>query len=111
MGKSWISPNCSPGQGSAGTPEADSSEWQERIFPEHHKQADSSEWLNPNWIFPAEGAAQFDLEVAINRLIQKAIEQAGGNISKGEWSRAIARRCAKRLRTLSSPKGLSSNFL
>ena len=24
---------------------------------------------------------EFDLEVAINRLIQKAIEQAGGNIS------------------------------
>jgi len=42
-------------------------------------EADSSEWLNPNWIFPAEG--EFDLEVAINRLIQQAIEQAGGNIS------------------------------
>ena len=37
-----------------------------------------NEWLSPGWTFPNEG---FDLEEAILRLIQKAIDQADGNVS------------------------------
>lgn len=36
------------------------------------------EWLNPKFAFPAQG---FDLEAAINRLIQLALAQTSGNVS------------------------------
>ena len=39
---------------------------------------DSREWLNPEFSFPTEG---FLLEAAINRLIQRAIQQSDGNVS------------------------------
>ena len=38
----------------------------------------TDDWLAPGWIFPEEG---FKLEEAALRLIRKAIEQAGGNVS------------------------------
>jgi two-component system, NtrC family, response regulator AtoC len=38
----------------------------------------SSDWLNAAFEFPADG---FQLEDAINRLIQKALQQTGGNVS------------------------------
>ncbi len=37
------------------------------------------DWLNPLWEFPEEGIS---LEDAINRLIHKALDSAGGNVSK-----------------------------
>ena len=37
-----------------------------------------NDWLSPGWSFPDEG---FDLEDAILRLIQKAIDQENGNVS------------------------------
>lgn len=40
---------------------------------------DNSDWLNPNWTFPENG--DFSLEDAINRLIQKGLDQTGGNVS------------------------------
>jgi DNA-binding NtrC family response regulator len=39
---------------------------------------DNSDWLNEKYAFPAEG---FQLEEAINRLIQKALTQTGNNVS------------------------------
>ncbi|WOO39320.1 sigma-54 dependent transcriptional regulator [Rubellicoccus peritrichatus] len=41
--------------------------------------ADNSDWLNPDWTFPEAG--NFSLEDAINRLIQKGLDQTGGNVS------------------------------
>ncbi|MEM9157928.1 MAG: sigma-54 dependent transcriptional regulator, partial [Verrucomicrobiota bacterium] len=41
--------------------------------------ATGEDWLDPVWEFPLEG---FDLEEAIDRLVNKAIDQAGGNVSK-----------------------------
>jgi DNA-binding NtrC family response regulator len=40
--------------------------------------ADPSDWLNPQFAFPTEG---FQLEEAINRLIQLALRQTGNNVS------------------------------
>ena len=40
--------------------------------------AAGNDWLSPGWSFPDEG---FDLEDAILRLIQQAIEQKNGNVS------------------------------
>ena len=40
--------------------------------------APSNDWLNPGFIFPEEG---FGLEDAMNRLVQRALKQAGGNVS------------------------------
>lgn len=59
-------------------------------FPQLHVQlgegtapsddrAGEDDWLNTAWSFPEAG--DFCLERAINRLIHKAIEQAGGNVS------------------------------
>ncbi len=39
----------------------------------------SSDWLNPLWEFPETG---IDLEEAIDRLVERAIEAAGGNVSR-----------------------------
>ncbi|MFP6854731.1 MAG: helix-turn-helix domain-containing protein [Opitutales bacterium] len=39
---------------------------------------EGDDWLSTNWSFPEEG---FDLEDAILRLIQKAIDQANGNVT------------------------------
>ncbi|MDA7614260.1 sigma 54-interacting transcriptional regulator, partial [Verrucomicrobiales bacterium] len=36
------------------------------------------DWLQPGWQFPEEG---FSLDEAINRLIQKALDQSGDNVS------------------------------
>ena len=41
-------------------------------------EADRSDWLNPRWDFPDDG---IELEDAIDRLIKRAIEKAGGNVS------------------------------
>jgi len=41
-------------------------------------EADRSDWLNPLWDFPDDG---IELEDAIDRLIERAIEKAGGNVS------------------------------
>lgn len=40
---------------------------------------DDSDWMNPRWDFPEEG---IDLEQAIDRLIDKAIEKCGGNVTQ-----------------------------
>ncbi len=40
---------------------------------------DGSDWLNPLWDFPEEG---IDLEGAIDRLIDLAIEKCGGNVTQ-----------------------------
>jgi two-component system response regulator AtoC len=42
------------------------------------KALDSSGWLNPGFVFPAEG---FSLEGAIGGLIQRALKQTGNNVS------------------------------
>jgi hypothetical protein len=39
---------------------------------------DETEWFHSGFVFPAEG---FDLEQAIERLIQHALKQAGNNVS------------------------------
>ena len=39
----------------------------------------SDDWLNSGWEFPEEGG--FQMEAAINRLIQKALDQVDGNVS------------------------------
>ena len=39
---------------------------------------DPSDWLNPRWNFPEEG---IDLEGAIDRLIGRAIDKVGGNVT------------------------------
>jgi DNA-binding NtrC family response regulator len=39
----------------------------------------SDDWLNSGWKFPEEGG--FQMEEAINRLIQKALDQVDGNVS------------------------------
>lgn len=39
----------------------------------------TDDWLNPGFRFPEVGG--FDLEEAINRLIRKALDQTGGNVS------------------------------
>jgi DNA-binding NtrC family response regulator len=41
-------------------------------------QAASGDWLNPGFSFPEEG---FVLDDAMNRLVQRALKQAGGNVS------------------------------
>jgi DNA-binding NtrC family response regulator len=41
--------------------------------------ASAGDWLNPDFKFPDEG---FGLEDAINRLVQLAMQQAGGNVSQ-----------------------------
>ncbi|MDG2167299.1 MAG: helix-turn-helix domain-containing protein, partial [Opitutales bacterium] len=38
-----------------------------------------SDWLDARWRFPEDG---FDLESAIDRLIDQAIDQADGNVSQ-----------------------------
>jgi DNA-binding NtrC family response regulator len=40
--------------------------------------AETGDWLNPNFTFPEQG---FSLEDAINRLVQLAMRQSGGNVS------------------------------
>ena len=49
------------------------------IEPDRAKAQDSNDWLNTAFTFPDEG---FDLEKEIMRLIEAAIEQAGGNVSQ-----------------------------
>ena len=44
-----------------------------------NESGDDSEWLNQRWRFPESG---FDLENAIDRLIDQAIDQADGNVSQ-----------------------------
>jgi DNA-binding NtrC family response regulator len=39
----------------------------------------TADWLNPGYVFPAEG---FVLEDAIDRLVQRALRQAGSNVSR-----------------------------
>ena len=41
-------------------------------------ETDEGDWLNPVWEFPDEG---IDLENAIDRLIERAIEKAGGTVT------------------------------
>lgn len=48
----------------------------------HHTslvESNSTDWLNPNWKFPEDG---IDLERAIDRLIDLAIETCGGNVTQ-----------------------------
>jgi two-component system response regulator AtoC len=49
---------------------------------------DPDEWLNPAFSFPEEG---FDLEGATLRLIQKALDQCGGNVSKAARILGVSR--------------------
>jgi len=42
------------------------------------KYLDSADWLNPGFVFPAEG---FSLEDAIGAFIQRALKQSGNNVS------------------------------
>lgn len=42
------------------------------------KPLDGAEWLNPGFVFPAEG---FSLDDAIGALIQRALRQSGNNVS------------------------------
>lgn len=48
----------------------------------------SSDWLNPEWDFPEEG---FELEGAIDRLIEKAVSQQSGNVSKAAKLLGVSR--------------------
>ncbi len=50
--------------------------------------ADNGDWLNPVWELPAEG---FSLEAAIDRLIDIAIDECGGNVSKAARRIGVAR--------------------
>src|SRR5208283_3656965 len=43
-----------------------------------HGGQKAGDWFNDSYAFPAEG---FDLEEAINRLLQKALRQSGNNVS------------------------------
>lgn len=51
-------------------------------------KGDSGDWLNPAWELPPEG---FMLEDAIDRLIDLAIEECGGNVSKAARRIGVAR--------------------
>lgn len=48
----------------------------------------TSDWLNPGWRFPETG---FDLEAAEHRLIRRAIDQAGGNVSRAARILGVSR--------------------
>lgn len=41
--------------------------------------ANATDWLNPGFTFPEQG---FVLDDAVNRLLQRALQQAGGNVSQ-----------------------------
>jgi len=49
---------------------------------------DGGDWLNPAWSLPEEG---FMLEAAIDRLIDLAIDECGGNVSKAARRIGVAR--------------------
>lgn len=49
---------------------------------------DNGDWLNPAWELPEEG---FNLEAAIDRLIDLAIGECGGNVSKAARRIGVAR--------------------
>lgn len=46
------------------------------------------EWFNPGYRFPTEG---FSLEQAIDRLVQTAVEQSGGNVSEAARRLGVSR--------------------
>tara|TARA_B110000037_G_scaffold219484_1_gene284764 strand:- start:158 stop:1549 length:1392 start_codon:yes stop_codon:yes gene_type:complete len=58
------------------------------VLGEVSESTAGSDWLNPSWSFPEEG---FDLEVAIDRIIAKAVEQEGGNVSRAARLLAVSR--------------------
>lgn len=49
---------------------------------------EASDWLNPSWSFPEEG---FDLEKAIDRLVDKAVQQESGNVSRAARLLGVSR--------------------
>lgn len=51
-------------------------------------EPDNGDWLNPAWELPKEG---FQLEAAIDRLIDLAIDECGGNVSKAARRIGVAR--------------------
>ena len=55
---------------------------------ESGEEPDPNDWLKLGWEFPEEG---FSLEDSIDRLIDKAIDQCGGNVSKAARMLGVAR--------------------
>ncbi|MCH6256275.1 sigma-54 dependent transcriptional regulator [Puniceicoccaceae bacterium K14] len=51
-------------------------------------ESSEGDWLNPAWSFPEDG---FDLESAIDRLVDKAVEQEEGNVSRAARLLGVSR--------------------
>ncbi len=71
-----------------GDPEAIEFVGSARGVADASEPAPEGDWLAPGWTFPAEG---FALEAAIDRLIDLAIQQCEGNVSKAARCLGVAR--------------------
>ncbi|HAM70975.1 MAG TPA: DNA-binding response regulator [Verrucomicrobiales bacterium] len=64
--------------------------------------AGTGDWLAPGWCFPESG---FSLEEATNRLVRKALQQAGENVSGAARLLGVSRDLVRYRLGLKAPKG------